>query len=93
LQVTGTWRAGGTDRRVAGWIGPPYGVGAVPHPPRSAVMTQTSTGGIQNELFQSSYATMTQTNDYSFNSADTSFTADPAITVYDNGTLIYGTEP
>jgi endoglucanase len=52
-----------------------------------------STGGIQNELFQSSYATMTQTNDYSFNAADTSFTANPHITVYDNGTLIYGTEP
>ena len=52
-----------------------------------------STGGIQNELFQSSYATMTQTNDYSFNAADTSFTANPDITVYDNGTLIYGTEP
>ena len=52
-----------------------------------------STGGIQNELFQSSYATMTQTNDYSFNAADTSFAANPDITVYDNGTLIYGTEP
>ena len=36
---------------------------------------------------------MTQTNDYSFNAADASFTANPDITVYDNGTLIYGTEP
>ena len=52
-----------------------------------------STGGIQNEIFTSSYATMTQTNDYSFNAADTSFTANPDITVYDNGTLIYGAEP
>jgi endoglucanase len=52
-----------------------------------------NTGGIQNELFQASFATMTQTNDYSFNAADTSFTANPHITVYDNGTLIYGTEP
>ena len=52
-----------------------------------------STGGIQNELFEASYAAMTQTNDYSFNAADTSFTANPHITVYDNGTLIYGTEP
>jgi hypothetical protein len=52
-----------------------------------------NTGGIQNELFQASYATMTQTNDYSFNAADASFTANPDITVYDNGTLIYGTEP
>ena len=52
-----------------------------------------NTGGIQNELFEASYAAMTQTNDYSFNAADTSFTANPHITVYDNGTLIYGTEP
>jgi hypothetical protein len=52
-----------------------------------------STGGIQNEISQSNYATMTQTNDYSFNAADTSFTANPDITVYDNGILIYGTQP
>jgi hypothetical protein len=36
---------------------------------------------------------MTQTDDYSFNAADASFTANPHITVYYNGTLIYGTEP
>jgi endoglucanase len=52
-----------------------------------------STGGIQNRIYQVNYATMTQTNDYSFNAADASFTANPHITVYDNGTLIYGTEP
>jgi endoglucanase len=52
-----------------------------------------STGGIQNEIFQNNYATMTQTNDYSFNAADTAFTPNPDITVYDNGTLVYGTEP
>jgi endoglucanase len=52
-----------------------------------------STGGIQNQIYQTGYATMTQTNDYSFNAADTSFTPNPDITVYDNGTLIYGTEP
>lgn len=52
-----------------------------------------STGGIQNRIYQSNFATMTQTNDYSFNAADASFTANPAITVYYNGQLIYGTEP
>jgi endoglucanase len=52
-----------------------------------------STGGIQNRIYQANYATMTQTNDYSFNAADASFTANPHITVYYNGTLIYGTEP
>jgi endoglucanase len=36
---------------------------------------------------------MTQTNDYSFNAADSAFTANPTITVYDDGQLIYGTEP
>jgi endoglucanase len=36
---------------------------------------------------------MTQTNDYSFNAADTAYAANPDITVYANGTLIYGTPP
>ena len=58
-----------------------------------SLLPGASTGGIQNEMFQSSYAAMTQTNDYSFNAADTSFTANPDITVYDSGTLIYGTAP
>ncbi len=52
-----------------------------------------NTGGLQNRIYQANFATMTQTNDYSFNAADASFTANPHITVYDNGTLIYGTEP
>jgi endoglucanase len=52
-----------------------------------------NTGGIQNEIYEADYATMTQTGDYSFNAADTSFTPNPDITVYYNGTLIYGTPP
>jgi hypothetical protein len=52
-----------------------------------------STGGIQLRIFQASFATMTRTNDYSFNAADTGLEANPRITVYDKGTLIYGTEP
>jgi endoglucanase len=52
-----------------------------------------SSGGIQNRVYQANYATMTQTNDYSFNAADTAYTANPDITVYDNGTLVYGTPP
>ena len=52
-----------------------------------------NTGGIQNRIYQANFATMTQTDDYSFNAADSGFTANPHITVYDNGTLIYGTEP
>jgi endoglucanase len=41
-----------------------------------------STGGIQNWIYQTDYATMTQTNDYSFNAADSGFTPNPDITVY-----------
>jgi endoglucanase len=52
-----------------------------------------STGAIQNRIYQANYATMTQTNDYSFIAADASLTANPHITVYDKGQLIYGTEP
>jgi endoglucanase len=52
-----------------------------------------STGGLQNRIYQANFATMMQTNDYSFNAADASFTANPHITVYYNGSLIYGTEP
>jgi hypothetical protein len=52
-----------------------------------------SSGGIQNRIYQTSFAVMTQTNDYSFSGADSSFAANPGITVYDDGTLIYGTTP
>jgi len=52
-----------------------------------------NTGIIQTRFSETNWANMTQTNDYSFNSADTTLTANPHITVYDNGTLIYGTEP
>jgi hypothetical protein len=52
------------------------------------------TGPIQVRVHQTNFAAMTQTNDYSFNAADTSFTANPAITVYRNSSrLVYGTEP
>jgi hypothetical protein len=62
-------------------------------PAAGSLAPGASSGGIQNRIYQASYATMTQTNDYSFNAADTAFTANPDITVYDNGTLIYGTPP
>jgi hypothetical protein len=52
-----------------------------------------NTGGIQSRINQTTWVNMTQTNDYSFNAADSTFTANPNITVYFNGTLIYGTEP
>ena len=53
----------------------------------------SSTGGLQSRLNQASYGVFTQSNDYSFNAADTSLTTWNHITVYYNGTLIYGTPP
>ena len=50
-------------------------------------------GVMQFRLFKTNFTNMTQTNDHSFNASDTSFTANPKITIYYNGTLIYGTEP
>jgi hypothetical protein len=52
-----------------------------------------STGAIQNRIYQANFATMTQTNDYWFNAADTALRANPHLTVYDNGQLIYGAQP
>ncbi|NUR59443.1 MAG: hypothetical protein HOV87_12355 [Catenulispora sp.] len=53
----------------------------------------SSTGQIQNAVNKTDWSNFTQTGDYSFNAADTAFTANPAITVYVNGQLVYGTEP
>ncbi|NUR30561.1 MAG: hypothetical protein HOV83_32705 [Catenulispora sp.] len=52
-----------------------------------------STGQIQNAVNKTDWSNFTQTGDYSFNAADTAFTANPAVTVYVNGRLVYGTEP
>lgn len=52
-----------------------------------------NTGIIQTRVFRTDFANMTQTNDWSFNASDSTFTANPHITVYYNGQLIYGTEP
>ena len=51
------------------------------------------TGGIQNRINQANYAAFNQSDDYSFNATYTSLTAWTHVTVYNNGVLIYGTEP
>jgi hypothetical protein len=51
-----------------------------------------STGDIQLRWNKSDFSNFTQTNDYSYNGA-ASYTATTKVTVYRNGTLIYGTEP
>jgi hypothetical protein len=51
------------------------------------------TGAIQNRFFQSTYGNFNQADDYSYNAAATSLTTWNHITVYYNGTLVYGTPP
>ena len=51
------------------------------------------TGDLQLRLYRSDWQNVNQANDYSFNAADSKFTPNTAITVYYNGTLIYGTHP
>jgi hypothetical protein len=53
----------------------------------------TSTGAIQTRIYANGYPTLTQTNDYSFNASLTSFADWMQITLYQNGTLVWGTEP
>jgi hypothetical protein len=62
-------------------------------PAAGSIAPGASGGGIQNRIYQASFATMSQANDYSFSGADSSFAANPSIAVYNNGTLIYGTQP
>jgi len=52
-----------------------------------------SSGQIQSAVNKSDWSNFTQTNDYSFNAADTAWTANTDVTVYVNGTLVWGTEP
>jgi hypothetical protein len=52
-----------------------------------------STGGIQARVYATGYPTMTQTNDYSFDPTKTSFTDSMLVTLYQNGTLVWGVEP
>lgn len=52
-----------------------------------------NTGDLQLRLYRSDWQNVNQANDYSFNGADTAYAPNPAITAYDNGTLVWGTEP
>lgn len=52
-----------------------------------------STGEIQTRYNKSDYANYDETNDYSFDPTKTTFTTWDRVTLYDNGTLIWGVEP
>jgi len=51
-----------------------------------------ATAEIGPGINKSDFSTFTQTNDYSYNSS-TTFTTNAKVTVYLNGSLVYGTEP
>ena len=44
-------------------------------------------------MWRADWQNINQANDYSFNGADTSYTASNTVTAFENGTLVWGTEP
>lgn len=52
-----------------------------------------TTGDLQAALNKTDWSSFNQANDYSFNGADSSYTSSTHVTVYVNGTLVWGTEP
>jgi endoglucanase len=52
-----------------------------------------ATGDLQDRIFRSDWSNYSQTNDYSFNAADTTYTDSTTVTAYINGNLVWGTEP
>jgi hypothetical protein len=53
-----------------------------------------STGEVQPRLHAVNYTcTFTQSNDYSFDASKTSYAYWTNVTLYQNGTLVWGTEP
>jgi hypothetical protein len=51
------------------------------------------TGIVQVRAHRSDWGSIPQINTISFNASDTSLKFNPGITVYDNGTLVYGIQP
>jgi hypothetical protein len=53
----------------------------------------SGTGNIKVRAWKANFSTFDQTNDYSFNAAFTSLTDWQNVTLYQNGALVWGTEP
>jgi hypothetical protein len=53
----------------------------------------TDSGEMQPRLHNQDYSLLTQGNDYSFDPTKTSFTTSTQVTLYQNGVLVWGTEP
>lgn len=51
------------------------------------------TGDLQDRVFKSDWSNYNQANDYSFNAAATAYADSTTVTVYINGTRVWGTEP
>jgi hypothetical protein len=58
-----------------------------------SIMAGSTSGAIQTRFYDTSYATFTQTNDYSFNAADAAYAQWNQVTLYRSGTLVWGVEP
>ncbi|HTJ66057.1 MAG TPA: cellulose binding domain-containing protein [Actinospica sp.] len=52
-----------------------------------------NSGDMELRMWRADWQNINQANDYSFNGADTSYTAWNHVTAYENGTLVWGTEP
>lgn len=52
-----------------------------------------NSGQIQARFYGNGYPSFNQSNDYSFDPTKTSFTDSTKVTLYQNGTLVWGTEP
>jgi hypothetical protein len=52
-----------------------------------------NSGDLELRLYRSDWQNVNQANDYSFNAADTAYTSWSHVTAYQNGNLVWGTEP
>jgi Cellulose binding domain len=52
-----------------------------------------NSGDMQLRMWRADWANINQANDYSYNGSDTSYTASTKVTAFENGTLVWGTEP
>jgi hypothetical protein len=58
-----------------------------------SVSPGSDSGEVQPRFYDQNYLFFTQTDDYSFDATKTSFTNWTNMTLYQNGTLVWGTEP
>jgi len=58
-----------------------------------ALAAGAATGDIQDRFNHADWSNYNQANDYSFNASATAYADATRVTVYVNGTLVWGTEP